>query len=134
MSCCSAFEQQNIYVPVLIVHVNKQTSVDSHCFVVTIDYPNCELGELRVVNGPNNRTGRVEICLNGQWGTIIDDGWGTNDAKVACRQLGFAAFGKLEIVHDSIIRSRTIAIGGFTSFSCAVTISIHVQLGHKFLC
>ena len=63
-----------------------------------IAYPDCELGELRVVNGPNNRTGRIEICLNGQWGTIVDDGWSTGDAKVACRQLGFAAYGEKSVL------------------------------------
>lgn len=57
-------------------------------------YPNCDLGELRLVAGTNGREGRVEICLNGTWGTIADDGWSTGDAKTACRQLGFAAYGK----------------------------------------
>ena len=39
-------------------------------------------------------TGRLEICNNNVWGTVCDDLWGTVDAQVACRQLGFATTGK----------------------------------------
>ncbi len=49
----------------------------------------CSTGDIRLVNGTNEREGRVEICVDEVWGTVCDQAWSTFDATVACRQLGF---------------------------------------------
>ncbi|VDI29943.1 Hypothetical predicted protein [Mytilus galloprovincialis] len=46
-------------------------------------------GDLRLVGGNNPEEGRLEIYHSFTWGTICDDSFGTPDAIVACRQLGY---------------------------------------------
>ena len=46
-------------------------------------------GNIRLIGGSYNWEGRVEIYLNGEWGTITHDGAGFHDARVVCRQLGY---------------------------------------------
>ena len=57
----------------------------------------CQNGDVRLVGGQSQSEGRVEMCLDGRWGTVSDDFWSVIDATVICRQLGYNIQGHLII-------------------------------------
>ena len=48
----------------------------------------CDYGAIKLRGGDTGFEGRVEICIDNVWGTVCDDFWDVNDARVVCRQLG----------------------------------------------
>ena len=53
-----------------------------------------EDGDIRLLGGVSDREGRVEVCLNQQWGTVCDQLWSNSDAQVVCRQLSLNPIGE----------------------------------------
>ena len=56
-------------------------------------FTGCTHGSIRLQGGSTSMNGRVEVCRNGDWGTVCHDYWSTVDSDVACRQLGFSNSG-----------------------------------------
>ena len=47
------------------------------------------LASLRLVDGPDDKSGRVEIYHEGDWGTVCDRDFGGEEAQVICKSLGY---------------------------------------------
>ena len=55
---------------------------------------NCTQGDIRLQGGHSSHEGRIEICHDNVWGTVCDRLWGTEEARVACLQLGLPSSGE----------------------------------------
>lgn len=57
----------------------------------------CNNGGIRLSGANFDFEGRVELCQDSVWGTVCDDSWGSADAMVACRQLGYLTEGITQV-------------------------------------
>lgn len=58
----------------------------------------CGTGDIRLVGGSGPHEGRVEVFVNGMWGTVCDDSWSYDEAAVVCRQLGYTTSGSYNTI------------------------------------
>jgi len=52
----------------------------------------CVENDVRLMGAEFSNEGRVEICNVESWKTVCDTSWGTEDAAVVCKQLGFSKY------------------------------------------
>ena len=66
--------------------------------IVPFSEKECESGRVRLVDGTTTE-GRVEVCVNGTWGTVCSRNWNVRHGRVVCRQLGLPSAGMTNTIH-----------------------------------
>ena len=88
---------------------------DFNYFILSAPFPEycsgtCTNGTIRLVGGSTPYKGRVEVCVEGCWGTVCGVDFDAMDASVVCRALGLPAFGmtSVDIQLKSIIHVQCV--------------------------
>ncbi|XP_070557234.1 uncharacterized protein [Ptychodera flava] len=89
----------------------------------------CVVNPVRLVGGYTPYDGRLEIWKDNKWGTVCKDGFGKNDSKVVCRQMGFS-HGYYEVLDDRAY-SKGIDEIWLTDVDCVGTETELFNCGHN---
>ncbi len=87
-------------------------------YLFTIDSRHHPVVSVRLSPSYSATRGLIQVLYNGTWGSVCSDGWGTEDAAVVCRQLGY----------QSVV-SLFLASGDGLSFEGKIWISRSACLG-----
>ncbi|KAK3236880.1 hypothetical protein CYMTET_53008 [Cymbomonas tetramitiformis] len=68
---------------------NYYCTYGTDCYDCGSRYNYAGVTSVRLVGGYTTNSGRVEVLVNGRWGTICDDDFDISDGHVVCRQLGY---------------------------------------------
>ena len=68
----------------------------------------CSSGDLRLVGGGSESDGRVEVCVDGFWGTVCDQNWSQREAITVCRQAGLPSSGTYVMQDFKVLLSTNL--------------------------
>ena len=132
--CNSSVESANSWLYLTFVATNSANHTFSYVMVFYLSTGVCNDGDIRLAGSAVPRQGRVEVCYREAWGTVCDNLWSTNDANVACRQLGFSRFGVCVCVRMCMCACvHACVISFFTYFICIVALQADLPLSSCML-
>ena len=70
----------------------------------------------------------MEICQFGEWKTVCDNNWSENEARVACRQLGYSDQGE----YSMIISYIDVELSLVQSVQCTCLVYVLVAMVKSF--
>ena len=66
--------------------------------LASVAQSDCTAGSVRLLNGSTNNEGRLEVCVNNEWGTVCATSWDRRKTTNVCKQLGYSEIGIAQLV------------------------------------
>ena len=83
-------------------------------FIVHINTASCTNGDIRLGDSAVLR-GRIEVCINGTWGTICDHHWTQEEASVVCSHLGYSPYGIKDRTYVKYFIKLSLCLGAMAT-------------------
>ena len=80
--------------PTMIVNTTTVQSTHHTTQTSSTVVPCPREGSIALIGGRSSREGRLQVCHNGIWGTVCDDGFTDAAARVVCYSLGYGYVGR----------------------------------------
>ena len=93
---CSHYYSIQCQKGILCQWISTNISIKKNCFTESIQAPqSCSDGDLRLFEGASELEGTLHICMNNAWTAVCNSLWNYENSNVACQQLGYNNFSKL---------------------------------------